>query len=169
MPEKKTAPYGSWASPISPEMLLKGTVHMRNQMIRWDGDDLYWSELRPYEGGRIVVCKRAADGAIGDVTPKGFNARSRVHEYGGGHHAVKDGVVFFTNYADQRLYRQDPGAAPRPITPEGDIRHADMAIDARRGRIVAVREDHRNQGEAVNTIVSLDAEGKGDAITLASG
>src|SRR5690348_762957 len=142
---------------------------MRNQMIRWDGDDLYWSELRPYEGGRIVVCKRAADGAIGDVTPQGFNARSRVHEYGGGHYAVKDGVVFFTNYADQRLYRQDPGAAPRPITPEGDIRHADMAIDARRGRIVAVREDHRNQGEAVNTIVSLDAEGKGDAITLASG
>ena len=105
-------------------MLLTGTVQMRNQMVRWDGADLFWSELRPYEGGRIVICKRAADGTISDVTPQGFNARSRVHEYGGGHYAVKDGTLFFTNYADQRLYRQDAGKPPRPITPEGDVRHA---------------------------------------------
>ncbi len=169
MPDKKTAPYGSWASPITPEMLLRGTVQMRNQMVRWDGADLYWSELRPYEGGRIVVCKRAADGTIGDVTPEGFNARSRVHEYGGGHYAVKDGTVFFTNYADQRLYRQDAGKPPRPITPEGDVRHADMVIDEARGRVIAVREDHTGGGEAVNTIVSIDAEGERDAITLAEG
>src|SRR6266571_8667752 len=121
MPEKKTAPHGSWASPITPEMLLTGTVQMRNQMVRWDGADLFWSELRPYEGGRIVICKRAADGTISDVTRQGFNARSRVHEYGGGHYAVKDGTLFFTNYADQRLYRQDSGKPPRPITPEGVV------------------------------------------------
>src|SRR6266702_3794471 len=101
-------------------------------MVRWDGADLFWSELRPYEGGRIVICKRAADGTISDVTPQGFNARSRVHEYGGGHYAVKDGTLFFTNYADQRLYRQDAGMPPRPITPEGDVRHADMVIDEAR-------------------------------------
>jgi len=104
---------------------------MRNQMLRWDGEDLYWSELRPFEAGRIVVCKRSADGTTSDVTPQGFNARSRVHEYGGGHFAVKDGTVFFTNYADQRLYRQDGGAAPRAIMPDADIRHADMLIDTR--------------------------------------
>ena len=113
---------------------------MRNQMLRWDGEDLYWSELRPFEAGRIVVCKRSADGTTSDVTPQGFNARSRVHEYGGGHFAVKDGTVFFTNYADQRLYRQDGGAAPRAITPDADIRHADMLIDTPRGRVIAVRE-----------------------------
>ena len=39
MPERTVSPYGSWASPIGPEMLLKGTVHMRNQMVRWDGMD----------------------------------------------------------------------------------------------------------------------------------
>ena len=61
---------------------------MRNQMVRWDGDDLYWSELRPNEGGRIVVCRRDADGSLSDVTPEGFNARSRVHEYGGGHYLL---------------------------------------------------------------------------------
>src|SRR2546425_5349243 len=138
----KTAPYGSWASPITPDLLLKGTVHMRNQMIRWDGDDLYWSELRPYEAGRIVVCRRAADGTIADVTPQGFNARSRVHEYGGGHYAVKDGTVFFTNYKDQQLYRQDAGGQPRAITPEADIPPADMLVDTKRGRVIAVPEEH---------------------------
>ena len=143
---------------------------MRNQLIRWDGDDLYWSELRPYEGGRIVVCRRTADGATGDVTPPGFNARSRVHEYGGGHYAVKDGTVYFTNFDDQRLYRQDLDAAPRPITAEADIRHADMLVDSARGRVIAVREDHTTGAhEAGNAIVSLDAEGKREPITLASG
>jgi dipeptidyl aminopeptidase/acylaminoacyl peptidase len=167
---RQTTPFGAWASPITPDVLLHGTVHMRNQLIRWDGDDLYWSELRPYEGGRIVVCRRTAEGATGDVTPPGFNARSRVHEYGGGHYAVKDGTLYFTNFNDQRLYRQDPGAAPRPITPEADIRHADMLVDDERGRVIAVREDHTTGApEAVNTIVSLDAEGKREAITLASG
>jgi dipeptidyl aminopeptidase/acylaminoacyl peptidase len=167
---RRTSPYGSWSSPITCDVLLRGVVHMRNQMIRWDGDDLYWSELRPYEGGRIVVCKRDAAGNIADVTPPDFNARSRVHEYGGGHYAVKDGTVYFTNFTDQRLYRQDAGGAPRAITAEADVRHADMLIDSSRGRVIAVREDHTTGGaEAVNSLVSIDAEGRGEAITLASG
>ena len=146
---------------------------MRNQLIRWDGDDLYWSELRPDEGGRIVVCRRSPDGAIADVTPQGFNARSRVHEYGGGHYAVKEGTVFFTNFSDQRLYRQDSRSGdglPRPITPEADIRHADMLVDQARGRVIAVREDHTTGApEAVNTIVAVDVDGRREPITLASG
>ncbi|HLK38716.1 MAG TPA: S9 family peptidase [Polyangiaceae bacterium] len=170
MTEPKVAPYGSWGSPITPDLLLKGTVHTRNQMVRWDGEDLYWSELRPSEGGRIVVCKRSPDGSISDVTPPGFNARSRVHEYGGGHFAVKDGTVYFTNFKDQRLYRQDAGGAPRPIAPDADIRHADMEVDAPRGRLVAVREDHTTgASEAVNTLVSIALDGSGETFTLAAG
>ncbi|HSS61968.1 MAG TPA: prolyl oligopeptidase family serine peptidase [Candidatus Limnocylindrales bacterium] len=170
MSERKTSPYGSWASPITSDLLLEGRVHMRNQMLRCDGDDLYWSELRPSEAGRIVVCRRDPDGATSDVTPKGFNARSRVHEYGGGHFAVQAGTVFFTNYADQRLYRQDNGGAPRPITPAKDIRHADMLVDERRGRVIAVREDHTTgTPEPVNTIVAIDSDGEREPITLAAG
>ena len=171
MSARKLAPYGSWASPITVDLLLKGTVQMRNQMLRWDGPDLYWSELRPDEAGRIVVCRRAADGTISDFTPRGFNARTRVHEYGGGHFAVSGGTVWFVNFADQRLYRQDAaGAAPRPITPAVDVRHADMAVDAQRRRLYAVREDHTTAArEAVNSIVSLDDSGEGAVITIASG
>ena len=139
------------------DLLLKRTVHMRNQMIRWDGADLYWSELRPDEAGRIVVCRRDGDGTVTDVTPAGFNARTRVHEYGGGHFAVSGGTVWFTNYEDQRLYRQDLGGKPRPITPATGVRHADMVADDRRGRVYAVREDHTSgEREPVNSIVSLD-------------
>jgi dipeptidyl aminopeptidase/acylaminoacyl peptidase len=167
---RQVAPYGSWASPITIDLLLKGTVQMRNQMVRWDGDDLYWSELRPDEAGRIVVCRRSANGEIGDVTPQGFNARSRVHEYGGGHFAVAGGTVWFTNFADQRLYRQDGGGSPRPITVAADVRHADMVFDAGRGRLYAVREDHTTgASEPVNAIVSLDAQDGSDAFTVAAG
>ena len=170
MSERTVASFGSWASPITDDLLLKGTAQMRYQMVRWDGDDLYWSELRPDEAGRIVVCRRAADGSISDVTPRGFNARTRVHEYGGGHFAVSGGTVWFANYSDQRLYRHDRDAPPRPITPAEDIRHADMAVDDRRGRLYAVREDHTTGArEAVNSIVSLDWSRDHKAITVASG
>ena len=170
MSPRTIAPYGSWTSPITLDMLLKRTVHMRNQMVRWDGETLYWSELRPDEGGRIVVCKRDPGGAASDVTPEGFNARTRVHEYGGGHFAVSGGTVWFTNYSDQRVYRQDAGKEPRAITPAGDVRHADIVIDDHRDRLYTVREDHTNTTrEAVNSIVALDASGRRDAITVASG
>jgi len=167
---QKAAPYGSWASPITVDLLLKGNVHFRNQMVRWDGDDLYWSELRPSEAGRIVVCRRAADGAISDVTPPGFNARSRVHEYGGGHFAVEGGTVWFTNFADQRLYRQDGGGTPRALTPAVDVRHADILVDGRRCLVYAVREDHTTgASEAVNSIVALDSTGERESFTVAAG
>ena len=120
MSARKAAPFGSWASPITVDLLLKGTVQLRNQMVRWDGDDLYWSELRPDEAGRIVVCRRTSDGATSDVTPKGFNARTRVHEYGGGHFAVTGGTVWFANFADQRLYRQEGGGLPLGIFPDAE-------------------------------------------------
>ena len=170
MSDRKVAPFGSWASPITVGLLLKGTVHMRNQMVRWDGDDLYWSELRPDEAGRIVVCRRSADGATADVIPRSFNARTRVHEYGGGHFAVSAGTVWFTNYADERVYRQDRRGTPRAITPAEDVRHADMVVDDQRGRLYAVREDHTTGAkEAVNSIVALDCNGEQDAITVAAG
>ena len=78
-----------------------------------DGQDIYWVEMRPTEGGRNVIVKRDATGGITDVTPPPFNARTRVHEYGGGDYAVSDGVVYFSNFADQRLYRRSDGEASR--------------------------------------------------------
>jgi dipeptidyl aminopeptidase/acylaminoacyl peptidase len=163
MTQPTVAPYGSWKSPITSDLIVTATVGLGQTAL--DGEDTYWIELRPSEGGRNCVVRRAPDGTTADVTPQGFNARTRVHEYGGGDFAVREGTVYFSNFADHRLYRQTPDSAPKAITPEKNFRYSDMVVDARRGRLVAVREDHTVAGrEAVNTIVSLslDAEGNED-------
>ena len=163
-----TAPYGSWRSPITSQLIASGTIGLTQ--IEVDGDDVYWIEMRPTEGGRCVIVRRTSDGRTLDVTPSPFNARTRVHEYGGGAFAVADGTVYFSNFADQRLYRQDRGAQPRPITPEADLRYADGVIDRRRGRMICVREDHSGTDrEAVNTIVGANVAGPHEGDVLVAG
>jgi dipeptidyl aminopeptidase/acylaminoacyl peptidase len=153
------APYGSWKSPITSDLIVEGSVGLSQPAF--DGDDIYWLELRPKEGGRNVIVKRAATGVCVDITPPAFNARTRVHEYGGGDYLVSNGIVYFSNFSDQRLYRQED--APEPLTGAGDVRYADSCLDQARGRLICVREDHRNEGaEAVNSIVAVDLQPSDD-------
>ncbi len=160
-------PYGSWKSPITTALIVSGAVGLGQ--IALEGDDVYWVEMRPSEGGRMVIVRRAADGSTAGVTPAPFSARTRVHEYGGGAFLVNEGVVFFSNFSDQRMYRQDPGSEPRAITPDAPLRYADGIFDGQRGRIVCVREDHSGDGEPVNAIVVVDAEGEEPQKVLFSG
>ena len=163
----RAGPYGTWKSPITADVIASGGVGLDQLSI--DGADIYWIEARPAEGGRHVIVRRTPDGRTADVTPLPFNARTRVHEYGGGAYVVRDGTVFFSNFSDQRLYRQDPGAGPRPITPAADYRYADGVVDDRRGRLICVREDHSAPGgEATNALVSVSLDGGGVRV-LASG
>ncbi len=161
------SPYGSWKSPITADLVAAGEVGL--EQVRTDGDAIYWMERRAHEGGRKVVVRRSSDGEIGDVTPAGFNARTRVHEYGGGDYAVHGGTVVFSNFADQRLYVQERGSEPHPLTPEGKLRYADGQIDARRNLIFAVREDHSAPGDAVNTLVRLELRGESPGSIVVSG
>jgi dipeptidyl aminopeptidase/acylaminoacyl peptidase len=158
MTEPCIAPYGSWKSPITSDLIAAGTIGLGE--VRLDGDIVYWSEMRPTEGGRNVVVCRTADGQITDVTPPPLNVRSRVHEYGGGAFLVHQGTLYFSNFADQRLYRQKAGQEPVAITPEQAWRYADGVVDAQRKRMICVREDHTGEGEPVNTLVSLDLDGQ---------
>ncbi len=167
MTESKTAPYGSWKSPITSDLIVAETIGLGQ--IALNGDDVYWIEMRPSEGGRNVVVRRTPDGQTIDVTPPPFNARTRVHEYVGGAFLVADGVVHFCNFADQRLYRQVPGEEPQPLTPEVALRYADGVLDRERNRILCVQEDHTDTDrEAVNTIASVDLE-SGESRALVSG
>jgi dipeptidyl aminopeptidase/acylaminoacyl peptidase len=162
MSEIKIAPYGSWKSPITSDLIVQGSVGLG--AVRADGEDLYWNELRPSEGGRSCLVRRTPDGATRDVTPPSFNARTRVHEYGGGEFVVQQGAIYFSNFSDQRLYRQAADSGdPQPLTPESnsELRYADMILDHRRQRLIAVREDHTaGAHEPTNTLVaiSLDAD-----------
>jgi dipeptidyl aminopeptidase/acylaminoacyl peptidase len=163
----RVAPHGAWRSPITTELVVAETVGLGQTAI--DGTQTYWTELRPSEGGRTVLVARGPEGEARDVTPEGFDVRSRVHEYGGGAFVVRDGVVYFSNDGDRRVYRQRPGEAPAPITPEGPHRYADFAIDPRRGHLFCVREDHDAAPEPRNEIVRLDPEAPGPGEVVATG
>ena len=168
MPGGKEAPYGSWESPVTADLIVAGATTLGQ--IALDGDDVYWVEMRPRESGRNVIVRRTPGGQTADVTPPPFNVRTRVHEYGGGAFAVAGGTVYFTNFDDQRLYRQERDEAPVPITPSGDKRCADMVFDAQRGRIICVYEDHDAESdEPVNMLVSIPADGSSGATVLVSG
>ena len=171
------APYGTWTSPISAKTVAE--QGLRLGFVALDGDDIYWLEGRPQEGGRNVVVRRRADGTVADATPPDHNVRTRVHEYGGGAYVVSNGVIYYSNFADQRVYRIGGSAArhtsappdpptPTPITPEGKWFYADATVDHRRGRLICVREDHtREDHEPINALVSVPLHGNphaGDVI-----
>ena len=158
-------PYGSWRSPLTAARVTAGALRL--DQIQLDGDDVYWLEGRASEGGRNVIVKWTAfaDGLRRgksasantlrrdkpvDVTPAGFNVRTRVHEYGGAAYTVHKGAVYFSNYEDQRVYRQAAGEAPVAMTDPGPM-WADFRVDATRHRLIGVREhppSPKGSGEA---------------------
>ena len=163
-----TTGYGSWKSPITSDLIVSSSIRLG--AIRLDGPDIYWGELRPSEGGRQLVVRYGPDdvqlpegGGVSDITPAPFNVRTRVHEYGGGEYLVCEGTVYFSNFADQRLYRQQAGEVPEAITPEvtpeSGLRYADGVVDERQQRLICVVEDHRQGGEAVNAIAAIPLDG----------
>jgi dipeptidyl aminopeptidase/acylaminoacyl peptidase len=168
-----TLPYGSWPSPITAATLVQGASAVGE--VRADGLDVWWSESRPSEGGRTQLVRRRADGdrrdLFGAFDPTGdrrnWNARSAVHEYGGGAWTVRDGVVVFVDWADQRLYRMTMGAEPVPITPDPiaprGLRYREPTwLDG--GWLLCVRESHEPDalaahGQAVNELVAVPVDG----------
>ena len=169
MTGQQTAPYGTWHSPITPEMVTEAGIRLGE--TKTDGPDVYWLEGRPSEGGRNVIVRSAEPSPV-DVTPEGYNVRNRVHEYGGAAYGVKDGVVYFSNFADQRIYRHKIGEQPDPVTPDPAIPAGDRFADGRftpDGRfLVCVRERHVEGSEAVNEVVAVQVD-SGEQTVLASG
>ncbi|ALE74417.1 peptidase S9 [Pseudonocardia sp. EC080625-04] len=164
--------YGSWPTPVTSELVVTAAVRLGD--VRPDGapgaegTGVIWAEGRATEGGRIQLVRRTDDGTRTDLLPDGANARTAVHEYGGGAwwlHAGSPGVVWYVEWADQRLYRLDRGAAPVALTPEPDVprgdRYADGDVAPDGSWLVAVREHHPSAGcpatDVVNEIVRLDA------------
>jgi dienelactone hydrolase len=168
MTQAQVAPYGSWKSPITSELIVKESVGLGQ--VTTEGHNIYWIEMRPSEGGRQVIVRRDAGGNIADLTPPEFNARTRVHEYGGGDYCVHEGAIYFSNFADQQLFKQAPNSPPELITGGADMRYADAVVDAKRNRLICVREDHSvADREAINTIAAVPTSGGTAEQVLISG
>ncbi|MDJ0599665.1 MAG: S9 family peptidase [Crocosphaera sp.] len=160
-------PFGSWKSPITSDLIVAKSIKLGG--VIFDNDDIYWLEGRPQEKGRNVLVKYSSDGEITEVTPQPFNIRSCVHEYGGGSFLVSNGVVYFVNYQDQRLYQQLPHQDPKPLTPENQCRYADFVLDSSNNRLISVCEDHSHTDrECQNKIISIEFK-TGQIITLIEG
>ncbi|MFP3952232.1 MAG: S9 family peptidase [Candidatus Bathyarchaeia archaeon] len=164
--DERIALYGSWSSPVTSDMVASGV--MRLGQVELENGDIYWCEMRPSEDGRYVIVKQGHEGYTIDVNPPPFNARTRVHEYGGGAYKPINDKVYFVNFTDQRLYVAQQNSEPRAVTPEALLRYADLEYDEVHHRILCVREDHRRDGEPENTISSISLNG-GESDVLLSG
>lgn len=169
MSTPQIALFGSWHSPLTPEQIYAQAIALGQ--IALDGDDIYWLEGRPTDGGRVALVRRAANGTIADVTPPGAYVRTRVHEYGGGAYLVAGGTVYYVEYTTQRLMRLAPGSAPEALTPDAALRFADLILDRPRRRLIAVCEDHTNgEQQVVNRLVAIPLDGSPQTlVTLAEG
>jgi dipeptidyl aminopeptidase/acylaminoacyl peptidase len=167
------APYGSWKSPITTDLLAGGdTVSLGP--VEASGTGIYWSEGRPHEGGRSVLVFKPDGGDPVDVVPAGFNVRTRVHEYGGGAYWLHETTIWCSNFDDGRLYRFDaPGADPQPVTPEpaepNAWRYADGHVTPDGRLIVCVRERHDVGDEPVNELVAFASDGSDEPRVIAAG
>jgi dipeptidyl aminopeptidase/acylaminoacyl peptidase len=163
--QKTVAPYGTWSSPIAAEMVARAGTRLAAPWI--ENGTVWWLEGRPAENGRVVLMRSDADGQPVDAVPTGVNVRTTVHEYGGGAFALHGGVLYFSRFEDQRLYRLAPGGEPVPLTPERGgttHRYADGRITPDGRLWIGVRERHETDGgaeEVVNELVCLPADGSG--------
>jgi dipeptidyl aminopeptidase/acylaminoacyl peptidase len=154
---KQSAPCGTWTSPISAALVAAGAAPLAQPMI--DGTDIWWLAGRASEGGRMtLLCRRGEQ--VRELTPAPFNVRTRVHEYGGGAYCVEGGSAWFSNFADNRIYRVDGSGEPVALTRGGDYRYADFVPDQARQRLVGVREDHSAAATyPVNTVCAIGFDG----------
>ncbi|WP_433254161.1 S9 family peptidase [Streptosporangium sp. CA-135522] len=160
-PEQAVLPYATWPSPISSTGVARSGLRLGFPTVL--GDEVWWTEDRPAEGGRTTIVHRSADGTFRELLAAPWSARTRVHEYGGRSYAVvPGGNVVFANLADQRLYLLAPGAEPRPITPEPEreagLRYADLLVHD--GQVWCVREWHHDDGGTSRSIVSVPLHGE---------
>ncbi|XP_061354323.1 probable dipeptidyl-peptidase 5 [Gastrolobium bilobum] len=161
--DRITAPYGSWKSPITADVVSGASKKLGGTAVDGRGR-LIWLESRPTESGRAVLVLESEKpgGDPVDITPKEFGVRTLAQEYGGGSFTVSGDVVFFANYKDQRLYKQfisSLDVPPVPLTPDYGgpvVSYADGILDARFNRYVSVMEDRReNSLNPPTTIVSI--------------
>lgn len=175
-------PYGSWPSPLTAAVIAAGGVGLGGPAVRSgpSGDEIWWSELRPAEAGRVVLCRRLPDGTVEDALPADLSARTRVHEYGGGAWWFAGSDVIVNHWGDQRLYRydpDDPSAEPVAITPEPEVahgwRHADGVATPDGAWLICVREDHHDlppgSHEPRNEIVALPLDGSVEPHVVVAG
>lgn len=158
-----TAPYGSWSSPLTPEKLIESN---KFQQLCSDRQSVYLIEGRPKDGGRCTIL-HVENGSMKEILPGEFSARSRVHEYGGGACAAKNGKVYFVSAEDQNIHLLS-GNEVTPIVTDPGIRFADLAIHHSEKWIYAIQEEHTRE-KVVNTLALIHLDTPNETQVVHSG
>ncbi|MEU8026866.1 prolyl oligopeptidase family serine peptidase [Micromonospora haikouensis] len=167
-----TPPPGAWPSPFRPQDAAAAGGEPRWLIEQWvvaHGDTVWFTDLRPAEGGRAVLCRWTAASGVVDAVPAGFSARSRFQEYGGRPFTVVSAdAAVVSRDTDQRLYLVAVGpdaALPRPLTPCSDGRHRYAEGTVVGDEVWCVRE--RRTGprttDVLRDLVAVPLTGHGDA------
>src|SRR5215217_6853151 len=163
-------PYGLWPSPIDAEQVARQATAY--DAVHTSGEAVYWLETRPSKDGWAVVVRWTGDTGTTDAVPARFDVGTRVHEYGGGAYLPASRTLFACSQNNQRLYRIDGQRDPVPITPEpptpASLRYADLRLVSSGALLVCVRERHQD-GQVVNELVALPADGSADPWVVAGG
>ncbi|MFZ2072051.1 MAG: prolyl oligopeptidase family serine peptidase [Halobacteriota archaeon] len=165
MKKQEKTPFCAWEPAITPETVFSVIISLNE--IHVEGKSTYWLEMRPVEEGRCVVVRRDEEGIVRDVTPPGFNVRTRVHEYGGGAYTVFKNDLYFVNFKDQRIYHQSIDTSEaEPLTPltneDGSSgKYAALTVSPEGTNLLFVYEREYHDKENANSLAVLDLDAKG--------
>ena len=156
--DKRIKPYGTWASPISADLVAGKSLRLGQ--VQGVGDDLYWTEGRPADSGRITIVHRDEKGGMVDLLPPPYSARSSVHEYGGGELLATASGIYFVNADDQDVYRVEADGTIARLTEIKGWRFSDLCLDQPHDRLVAVAEIHKEDHDPapVNALASISLQ-----------
>ncbi len=164
---KKTAPFGSWLSPVSGESLVQKSLRLGQ--IQIDNSRVYWTEGRPAEKGRTAWMVGALDTTISEINPGGWDVRTRAHEYGGGAILAHNGRYFCVNNADSQLYEISDGGPSQKISNSPDFHFADAVLDSTRDMLFVVGEDHSDPADVKNMLLRVGLDGNGEQHIVGQG
>ena len=163
MEGKTVVPFGLWPSSITPQLVSGATLAFSELAV--DGDTVTWLELRPSERGRRALVRWSPGGPPRDALPPSTDVGDRVHEYGGGAYAARDGRIVYSERSDGSVWLAEDGREPRALITVPGCRYAGFAVDVARERVYAVREDHRDRPPTApdNAIVAFSMAAGVDA------
>ena len=160
------APYGSWRSPLTAASLFRA----RNSVsyLSFSEGALYFIERQAAAKGRNILFRMEHKKQPVQQTPGFISVRTRVHEYGGMPYFIDGTDIYYSNFTDQKIYRISSGQDALAITPDS-LRYMSCIADDQRKQLICIREDHRGEGEAINTLVAIDMKAGGEGKVLFEG
>jgi len=147
-PEKQNKPFGTWPSPITPE-LIGGSIRFSDVQWAPGSDRLVWCQSL---SGKTSLLTQLGSDAPYELSA-GFNPSGGVGYGGGEFCAGLDGAVFADK--DGRLYFAPYGpGSPRPLTPAFGS-SASPKLSPAQDRVLFV---HSYEGRDVLALVRLDGQ-----------